>query len=92
MSMTNRICPWAVSGTARWSIGQWPHSSTALRFGDVVAVGLDETLAVRRGSYRRQEWSIQIVDVKDGQLLDVLDGKDVNTLLRLVRRAVAGVA
>jgi transposase len=49
------------------------------RFGDVTAVGLDETLAVRRGHYRRLEWSTQIVDVQAGQLLDVLDGKEVHT-------------
>ena len=49
------------------------------RFGEVTAVGLDETLAVRRGRYRRLEWSTQIVDVEVGQLLEVLDGKDVNT-------------
>ncbi len=45
----------------------------------VNAVGLDETLYVREGRYRRQRWSTQVVDVQHGQLLDVLDGKDVST-------------
>jgi len=49
------------------------------RYGVVNAVGLDETLYVREGCYRRQQWSTQVVDVEHGQLLDVLDGKDVNT-------------
>jgi transposase len=49
------------------------------RFGMVNAVGLDETLCVREGRYRRQRWSTQVVDVQHGQLLDMLDGKDVNT-------------
>ena len=47
------------------------------RYGDVTAVGLDETLFVRAGDYRRQLWSTQIVDVTRGQLLDVLAGKEV---------------
>ena len=49
------------------------------RFGTVTAVGLDETLYVRQGVYRRQVWSTQVVDVQRGQLLDVLAGKDVAT-------------
>ena len=47
------------------------------RYTTVNAVGLDETLYVREGRYRRQRWSTQVVDVQRGQLLDVLDGKDV---------------
>src|SRR4051794_12346650 len=46
------------------------------RFGDVDAVGLDETLCVRLGRYRTQVWSTQIVDVEAGQLLDVIVGRD----------------
>ena len=49
------------------------------RYGLVTAVGLDETLFVRAGDYRRQLWSTQIVDVQHGQLLDVLAGKEVTT-------------
>src|SRR4029077_15060283 len=42
--------------------------------GSVDAVGLDETLCVRVGRYRTQVWSTQIVDVRRGQLLDVIAG------------------
>ncbi len=49
------------------------------RYVLVNAVRLDETLYVRKGRYRRQRWSTQVVDVQHGQLLDVLDGKDVPT-------------
>jgi transposase len=45
------------------------------RFGVVDAVGLDETLCVRVGRYRTQVWSTQIVDVRRGQLLDVIGGR-----------------
>ncbi len=33
-----------------------------------MAVGLDETLYVREGRYRRQVWSTQIVDVQRGRM------------------------
>ena len=46
------------------------------RFGAVTAVGLDETLFTREGPLRRQRWSTQIVDVRRGQLLDVVAGRD----------------
>jgi len=45
------------------------------RFGDVAALGLDETLHVRLGPWRTQQWSTQIVDVGVGQLLDVVPGR-----------------
>jgi len=46
------------------------------RFGAVSAVGLDETLFARKGEYRTQCWSTQIVDVTRGQLLDIVPGRD----------------
>jgi transposase len=46
------------------------------RFGAVDALGLDETLFCRVGRWRTQCWSTQIVDVRRGQLLDVVAGRD----------------
>lgn len=46
------------------------------RFGTVTALGLDETLFARDGPFRTQLWSTQIVDVRGGQLLDVVGGRD----------------
>lgn len=46
------------------------------RFGRVSALGLDETLFCRLGPFRAQCWSTQIVDVRRGQLLDVVEGRD----------------
>ena len=46
------------------------------RFGAVTAVGLDETLFAREGEFHTQRWSTQIVDVRRGQLLDVVAGRD----------------
>jgi transposase len=45
------------------------------RFGEVDALGLDEVLMVRLGTFHRQEFSTQIVDVGRGQLLDVVPGR-----------------
>ena len=46
------------------------------RIGTVTALGLDETLFVKRGRWRRKQWSTSIVDVRAGQLLDVVEGRD----------------
>ena len=45
------------------------------RFGDVEALGLDEVLFVRVGTYRTPTLSTQLVDVECGQLLDVVEGR-----------------
>jgi transposase len=45
------------------------------RFGDVTALGLDEVLFVRLGTYRTPTFSTQLVDVECGQLLDVVEGR-----------------
>ncbi|NLD76297.1 MAG: ISL3 family transposase [Acidimicrobiales bacterium] len=45
------------------------------RIGDVDALGLDETLFARLGRWRHQHWSTSIVDVRRGQLLDVIPGR-----------------
>lgn len=46
------------------------------RISPVTALGLDETLFARVGRFRTQRWSTQIVDVRRGQLLDVVEGRD----------------
>jgi len=48
------------------------------RVGPVEALGLDETLFARLGSWHTQEWSTQIVDVGRGQLLDVIPGRSAS--------------
>lgn len=52
------------------------------RFGDVAALGLDETLRCRLGEWRRQSWTTQIVDVGTGQLLDVVEGRTASGPIR----------
>lgn len=45
------------------------------RYGTVFALGLDEVLLVRRGTFHRQEFSTSISDVEAGQLLDIVAGR-----------------
>lgn len=45
------------------------------RYGTVDALGLDEVLFCRVGTYRRQEFSSQFVDVRRGQLIDIVPGR-----------------
>ncbi len=45
------------------------------RIGHVEALGLDETLFVREGRWRRQRWATSIVDVGSGQLLDMIQDR-----------------
>lgn len=46
------------------------------RIGEVTAVGLDETLFVRTGAFKRRSWVTSIVDVTaPAQLLDVVEGR-----------------
>lgn len=46
------------------------------RIGEVTAVGLDETLFVRTGAFRRRSWVTSIVDVsRPARLLDVVQGR-----------------
>lgn len=71
-------CDWHTVMDAVVLFGE-PLIDDPARCGMVSAVGLDETLYVREGRYRRQRWSTQVVDVQHGLLLDVLDGKDVAT-------------
>ena len=68
-------CDWHTVMDAVMLYGQSLVDDPA-RFGAVTAVGLDETLFAREGRYRKQCWSTQIVDVRRGQLLDVVPGRD----------------
>ncbi len=46
------------------------------RVGPVTALGLDETLFVREGAWKRRAWVTSIVDVtRPAQLLDVVEGR-----------------
>ena len=52
------------------------------RIGEVNALGLDETLFVRRGERHHKNWSTSIVDVRRGMLLDMIEGRDAAASIR----------
>jgi transposase len=67
-------CDWHTINDTVMSYGT-PLVDDPARIGHVEALGLDETLFARLGRWRRQQWSTSIVDVRRGQLLDVIPGR-----------------
>ena len=49
------------------------------RFGQVEAVGVDETLFWKRGRWRKKQWCTSVVDVGGHQLLDIVPGRTVRS-------------
>ncbi len=68
-------CDWHTINDAIIAYGTALVDDDPDRIGAVTALGLDETLFVRVGPWRRQAWSTSIVDVSAGQLLDVIPGR-----------------
>lgn len=69
-------CDWHTVNDAVIAYGTALIDDDADRIGDVTALGLDETLFSRVGRWRTQAWSTQIVDVSEGRLLDVVEGRN----------------
>jgi transposase len=68
-------CAWHTVNTTVVTYGEALLEADVERFGAVSALGLDEVLMVRLGTYRTQQFSTQLVDVTRGQLLDVVPGR-----------------
>ena len=68
-------CDWHTVMDAVIAYGT-PLVDDPARIGEVTALGLDETLFVRSGAWKRRSWVTSIVDVsKPAQLLDVVEGR-----------------
>lgn len=68
-------CDWHTVMDAVIAYGT-PLVEDPARIGEVTALGLDETLFVRAGEWKRRAWVTSIVDVTSpGQLLDVVEGR-----------------
>ncbi len=46
------------------------------RIGTTTALGLDELPFVKEGRYRTKRWATSIVDVNEGRLFDLVEGRD----------------
>ena len=66
-------CDWHTANDAVVVYGEMPVDHD--RYSSVSALGLDEVLFARIGHYHRKEFSTQFVDVRTGQLLDVVEGR-----------------
>ncbi len=69
-------CDWHTVNDAVIAYGTALIDDDPGRIGEPTAVGLDETLFARVGPWRTQLWSTSIVNVRAGQLLDVVAGRD----------------
>ena len=68
-------CDWHTVNDTVVAYGEALLDADHHRIGEVDAVGLDEVLMVRRGTYHRQHFTTQLVDVRRAQLLDVVPGR-----------------
>ena len=82
-------CDWHTVNNATIAYGT-PLVDDPARIGQVTALGLDETLFAKIGRWRTKQWSTSIVDVREGQLLDVVEGRDSDPACRwLAKRGEA---
>jgi len=68
-------CDWHTVNDTVVAYGEALLETDDDRIGEVTALGLDEVLMVRLGPYHCQCFSTQIVDVRAGQLLDIVPGR-----------------
>jgi len=68
-------CDWHTVNDTVIAYGEALLEADDDRIGEVTALGLDEVLMVRLGPYHHQHFSTQLVDVRAGQLLDVVPGR-----------------
>jgi transposase len=71
-------CDWHTVNDAMVAYGEALLAADVDRIGDVDALGLDETLFVRTGRFRTQNWCTSVVDVTAGRratLIEVVEGR-----------------
>ena len=69
-------CSWDSVNTATRVYGAALLAADTKRLKETTAIGLDETLFVRRGPYRRKSWSTTVCDVVNHQLIDVIPTRE----------------
>ena len=71
------------------SVRRWGEALLAAdtqRLAVTEALGLDEHLMGRRGRFRTKSWATSVVDVRRGQLLDIVPGRTAKTAVRWMQR------
>ncbi|HSH61678.1 MAG TPA: hypothetical protein VK988_18930 [Acidimicrobiales bacterium] len=76
-------CDWHTVNDAVLAYGEALLEADTNRVGNVVALGLDETLFCREGPWRRQLWCPSVVAVggpgQPAQLIDIVSGRSAAT-------------
>ena len=70
-------CCWHTVNDAVQRWGQALLDADTDRIAKTDALGLDEHLMWRKGRFRNKTWATGIVDVRHGQLLDLVEGRNV---------------
>jgi transposase len=69
-------CGWDAVNAAMVIYGTALLAADTKRLKATTAIGLDETLFVRKGRFKHKAWSTTVCDVANHQLIDVLETRD----------------
>jgi transposase len=69
-------CSWDSVNTATRVYGAALLAADTKRLKETTAIGLDETLFVRSGPYKKKSWSTTVCDVTNHQLIDVIPTRE----------------
>jgi transposase len=75
-------CSWDSVNTATRVYGAALLAADTKRLKETTAIGLDETLFVRRGRYKHKSWSTTVCDVVNHQLIDVIPTREFTQVAR----------
>jgi transposase len=75
-------CSWDSVNTAMRVYGAALLAADTKRLKETTAIGLDETLFVRHGPYKRKSWSTTVCDVVNHQLIDVIPTREFTEVAR----------
>jgi len=75
-------CSWDAVNRAMRLYGEALLKADTKRLKDTTAIGLDETLFLRRGPYKKKSWSTTVCDVVNHQLIDVVPTREFTEVAR----------
>ena len=75
-------CGWDSVNTAVRVYGAALLVADTKRLKETTAIGLDETLFVKRGPYKQKSWSTTVCDVVNHQLIDVVPTREFTEVAR----------
>jgi len=79
-------CCWDVINTAVRIYGSAHLKADTKRLKETTAMGLDEILFVRQGTYKKKLWSTTVCDVGNHQLIDVIPTREFTEVAGWLRR------